>query len=55
MASPHVAGLAALAVANGNHGAKAVRRALIRSARRIKGLDRSEQGYGLINAADLVD
>lgn len=55
MASPHVAGLAALAVANGNHGAKAVRRALIRAARRIKGLDRSEQGYGLINAADLVD
>jgi subtilisin len=55
MASPHVAGLAALAVANGNIGAKAVRRALIRSARRIRGMDRTGQGYGVINAADLVD
>lgn len=55
MASPHVAGLAALAVANGARGAKAVRRALIRAARRIPGMERTEQGYGVVNAADLVD
>ncbi|MFH2204814.1 MAG: S8 family peptidase [Elusimicrobiota bacterium] len=55
MASPHVAGLAALAVANGARGAKAVRRALTRSAYRIQGMSAEEQGYGVIDASKLVD
>lgn len=53
MASPHVAGLAALAVANGHKGAKAVRAALTRAATALPGLSASEQGAGLVDAARL--
>ena len=51
MASPHVAGAAALAVAGGVVGD--VRTALIDSAESI-GLDDEEQGAGLVDAAQLV-
>lgn len=51
MASPHVAGLAALAVANGAKGAKAVRAALTGAATSLPGLSAAEQGAGLIDAA----
>lgn len=53
MASPHVAGLAALAVAGGATGPEAVRAALRRAARSI-GLRPSEQGAGMIDAQLLV-
>lgn len=53
MASPHVAGLAALAVANGHKGAKAVRAALMGAATALPGLSASEQGAGLVDAARL--
>jgi subtilisin family serine protease len=53
MATPHVSGLAALAVARGAHGIDAVRAALKRAARPI-GLSPQEQGSGIIDAAVLV-
>ena len=53
MATPHVAGLAALAVAKGAHGADAVRAALNAAARKLDGMSASEQGAGLIDAAGL--
>ncbi|MFA6004441.1 MAG: S8 family peptidase, partial [Elusimicrobiota bacterium] len=53
MATPHVAGLAALAVARGAHGLDAVRAALKRSAKSI-GLKPQEEGAGVIDAALLV-
>lgn len=54
MATPHVAGLAALAVAKGAQGPEAVRAALRAAAERIPGLSDSEQGAGVINAAKLA-
>lgn len=53
MATPHVSGLAALAVARGARGIDAVRAALQRAARPI-GLSPQEQGSGIIDAAVLV-
>ncbi|MBI5209623.1 MAG: S8 family peptidase [Elusimicrobia bacterium] len=53
MATPHVAGLAALAVARGAKGPSGVRAALKRSAKSI-GLKAEEQGAGMIDAAALV-
>ncbi|MBI3552324.1 MAG: S8 family peptidase [Elusimicrobia bacterium] len=53
MATPHVAGLAALAVSRGYRGIDAVRKALTRAAKPI-GLKPTEQGRGLIDAAVLV-
>ncbi len=54
MATPHVAGLAALAVARGAHGVDAVRAALRRAARPVAGLTSEEQGAGVVDAAVLV-
>ncbi len=51
MATPHVAGLAALAVSRGHQGVAAVRSALTSAARPLPGLTSSEQGRGLINAS----
>lgn len=51
MASPHVAGLAALAVATGAQGADAVLAKLKSAASKLPGLGDSEQGAGLIDAA----
>ncbi|MBI4676307.1 MAG: S8 family serine peptidase [Elusimicrobia bacterium] len=53
MASPHVAGLAALAVARGAKGPAGVRAALKGAAKSI-GLKPQEQGAGLVDAATLV-
>jgi subtilisin len=53
MATPHVAGLAALAVARGARGPAGVRAALTRAASSI-GLSPKEQGKGLVDAARLV-
>lgn len=50
MASPHVAGLAALAVANGAKGVAGVRAALKGAAAKLPGLTASEQGAGLVDA-----
>ncbi|PIR16620.1 MAG: hypothetical protein COV48_09575 [Elusimicrobia bacterium CG11_big_fil_rev_8_21_14_0_20_64_6] len=54
MATPHMTGLGALAVARGAHGEAAVRAALIRAATRVHGLSASEQGAGVVDAARLV-
>ncbi|MDE2142609.1 MAG: S8 family peptidase [Elusimicrobia bacterium] len=54
MATPHVTGLAALAVARGAHGLDQVRAALKRAAKRVPGLTPEEQGAGVIDAALLV-
>ena len=55
MATPHVSGLAALAVAaKGVHGQAAIRKALQGAAVPLKGLSAEEQGAGLVNAAKLV-
>ena len=51
MACPHVAGLAALAVAKGAKGFDAVKAALKRAAVKMPGMTASEQGNGLVNAA----
>lgn len=53
MATPHVAGLAALAVAKGAQGAEAVRAALTKAARKLPNLGPSEQGAGVVDAANL--
>lgn len=53
MATPHVTGLAALAIARGASNPDQVRAALRRAAKSI-GLSRSEQGHGLVDAAVLV-
>lgn len=53
MASPHVAGLATLAVGAGAKTPAAVRKALLGAAVSI-GLQPSEQGAGLVDAAKLV-
>ena len=54
MATPHMTGLGALAVARGAHGVDAVRAALRRAATPIAGLSASEQGAGIVDAAKLV-
>jgi len=55
MACPHVAGLAALAVAaQGLHGAESIRAALQKAATPLAGLSSDEQGSGLVDAAKLV-
>lgn len=51
MATPHVSGLAALAVARGSRGLDAVRSALKSAARPLPGLKSTEQGSGLIDAS----
>lgn len=53
MACPHVAGLAALAVAKGAKTPAAVRAALVAAASKLNGLSGDEQGNGLIDAAKL--
>jgi subtilisin family serine protease len=54
MATPHVSGLAALAVARGAHGVDAVRAALRRAAKPVPGLTAEQQGAGVVDAAVLV-
>lgn len=54
MASPHVAGLAALAVAAGAQGPDAVRAALTGAATPLPGLSTDKQGAGMVDAAKLV-
>lgn len=54
MASPHVAGLAALAIARGARGADQVQAALRRAAKPIAGLKEEEQGAGVVDAALLA-
>lgn len=54
MATPHMTGLGALAVARGAHGVDAVRAALKRAAVPVPGLKASEQGAGVVDAAKLV-
>lgn len=54
MACPHVAGLAALAVAKGAQGPDAVRAMLTGAARKLPNLAATEQGVGLIDAAKLA-
>jgi subtilisin family serine protease len=55
MATPHVSGLAALAIAaKGLSGYEAVRAALIKAATPIAGASKPEQGAGAIDAAKLV-
>ncbi|MEE8425221.1 MAG: S8 family peptidase, partial [Elusimicrobiota bacterium] len=53
MASPHVAGLAVLAVAQGHSGKDGVQAALMAAARPIEGLEGEEQGRGMINAGNI--
>ncbi len=53
MACPHVAGLAALAVARGAKTPAAVRAALSAAATKLNGLSANEQGNGHIDAAKL--
>ena len=54
MATPHMTGLGALAVARGAHGEAAVRAALTRAASPVAGLSSSEQGAGVVDALKLV-
>lgn len=54
MAAPHVAGLAALAVARGARGVDGVRGALRAAARPVPGLKPYEQGAGIVDAGLLV-
>lgn len=54
MASPHVAGLAALAIANGIKGPDNVRAALIKAAVPVPNHTKQEQGSGVIDAKILV-
>jgi subtilisin len=53
MASPHVAGLAALAVERGASGPDGVRAAFAAAATRLPGLQAVEEGRGMIDAARL--
>jgi len=55
MATPHVTGLAALAVAaKGVHGSDALRAALTQAASPLQGLSPEQQGAGLVDAKKLV-
>lgn len=53
MATPHVAGLAALAVSMGVRGPAAVQRSLAAAAKPLAGLKPEQQGAGMIDAAAL--
>src|SRR5262249_29515113 len=53
MATPHMTGLAALAVSRGAHGTEELRRVLKAAARPV-GLSPKEQGAGVVDAALLV-
>ena len=53
MASPHVAGLAALAIERAARGSNGTRAALASAASRVPGLNAAEQGSGMIDAAKL--
>ncbi|MFI5347284.1 MAG: S8 family peptidase [Elusimicrobiota bacterium] len=53
MASPHVAGLAALAVERGAKGPSGVRAAFSAAASKLAGLSPTEQGEGMIDASQL--
>ena len=53
MASPHVAGLAALAVERGARGPSGVRSAFTSAASKLPGLAPTEQGRGMIDASKL--
>jgi subtilisin len=53
MASPHVAGLAALAIERGARGPEGVRDAFSTAASRLSGLSAAEEGSGMIDAAKL--
>jgi subtilisin len=53
MASPHVAGLAALALERGARGPGGVRSAFSSAASRLPGLNSTAQGSGMIDAAKL--
>jgi subtilisin len=54
MATPHMTGLGALAVANGAKSFPSVRNALMKAATKLPGLPQEEQGYGLVDAAKLA-
>jgi subtilisin family serine protease len=54
MASPHVAGLAALAISSGKRGPAEVRAALKAAAVPVTGLKPEEEGAGMVDAARLV-
>jgi len=54
MASPHVAGLAALAISRGAKGPDAVRAALAAAATAISGLTPNDQGAGLPDAGKIA-
>lgn len=54
MACPHVAGLAALAIARGNSGFAAVKKALAAAATQLADLTQNQQGSGMIDALKLV-
>ncbi|KAF0127656.1 MAG: subtilase family serine protease [Elusimicrobia bacterium] len=54
MASPHAAGLAALAVQAGNNGAEAVRAALKGAATPLPAVQPGHQGAGMVDAARLA-
>ena len=54
MATPHVAGLAALAVSQGAGSPAQVRKALSAAATKLDGLSWDEQGYGMIDAGKLL-
>jgi subtilisin len=54
MASPHLAGLAALAVSAGAKGEKGIRAALTNAARKLPGLTPNDQGAGMPDAAKLT-
>lgn len=53
MATPHVTGLAALAISRGASGLEGVRASLRRASSSI-GLSRNEEGSGLVNAASIA-
>ncbi len=54
MACPHVAGLAALAIARGNSGFAAVKKALAAAATQLDDLTQNQQGLGMIDALKVV-
>lgn len=54
MATPHVTGLAALAVSEGAATPAQVRSALTAAAEKLDGLSANEQGSGVINAGKLI-
>ncbi|MFH2204809.1 MAG: S8 family peptidase [Elusimicrobiota bacterium] len=51
MATPHAAGLAALAVKQGANGKDAVKAYFLRAAKKLPGVSENEQGEGMIDAA----